>query len=1748
MEKVKAIIIRNPFDPIASRETRDFSPGVTVGRAMQDFFPLATVEYDWTVAVNGSIVDGDYRDIKLVAGDCLTFCATPQSDGDGKNPFALVAMMAVMVVATVVSGGAAGAAAAAWGSAAGKVAGAVVYGGVMVAGGLLVNSIFPAKVPSMDGISGQSFERSQTYGWRTGENAYEPGTPLPVLYGTHRVVPPRIAQYVETKGNEQYLNILYAVAGHELDSIDDIELNDQPIENFEDVEVVKRFGANNQAEIGFFSDQRTDTAIDTAFTTDWQTKQISGNTDRFGVGLLAPVGLYYANDKGGLSQVTLYINMEYRKIGSASWQPWITNQAIKGKQNSPKRWFFEMDNPDYVSSEYEYRFKFNTPPPSGSRYGSELKLEYHQAILEEPASYPNTALIGLRALATDQLSGSIPRMSCLVSRNTINIDGTPKPATNPAWVCAHMLIDTLNGGGEPIDDVTINMFDEWADDCDEYDLSCNFYFDSAMNLKRAMDLVGTLGWGQVIQQGTRYTCLTDFPKAPAQKFTFGMGNIEADSFQEEWLPTDERADEIEVTYWDAADKHKRKMVTVPQPLLSPTAPTINKQSLTLYGCDNIEQAVHHAEMLLRKNFYLTLTSSWGADVDALACTIGDVVDLSHDVPMFGYSGRVVAAAVNSVQLDREVTLSPGTTYVVDVRLSDNDARVTNTATVDVETTTNTITLDSNWTAIPAKYDNYSFGELNQQYRQFRILKISKDQELRRKVTAIEYVPEVWDRTVPVPIPVVPVGDIITGLQLTEAWASSSDGSGYPVVYASWRSSVTTVTVHIRLNEEDEPWYFIKNSHNSRAVIDVPLVVGLEYEVSIALPASPPQSGEISIIEIRGKEAAPGPVSSITAVALSTGIKITWSKTEEIDFKEYIIAQGNSFDSGEEIGRSLTSEFWWTDTIAPGTYQFWVGVENRSGNITPIEEIESASITITAPDTPVISQEINKESIVLRWQPCSTSFSVSHYTVNDGLNTDEFAGRLYFRRIDWTGDKDFQIKAIDVFGNESAVATETVTILAIPAPTALTTSGHPYEIRLTFAYTRTAEFDALEIWQSGTNNRNDAEKVAETGQNSHTISGVPLITNYYFWIRVRNQFGDYSDWYPAGVNEGIIGAAGNDPSDYLDVLQGDDFSFVDDVFEDDMFGDLWSQYSSNYESDQGLYKKIVNLKRETLEGFAIAEQEWQAYADSDSAVAAWRSSLEAEHGTGLASITENATAISTLDGEVKAEYGLWLNANGHITGFRSMVDHTGQSEFDIVTDRFRVINQDDAGDMVVPFVIGKINGNPGVGINGDLFVDGSISGSAINANSVITIGVLDGVSDYIVLDAPSGSLKTYKYIAGDYRQYKQLTRRESGVASSGDKVQIAGYFESEPEILVSINSLAAYDPAYSNQKQSWLCNAENINEFSDGRWEFDVSAKLVLDESSGEEAVNDDTTTTTNTWESAAQISPDNTEEVNVKVRFSSVRGTGTSSEYYKRKVGWRIGFSSDGNSYTWTSWQTKDIGETLNAVNDSRLLTLPSSGVWYIKVQYEADDAGGIFTTGSTKYDYDSVSRSNSGPVEEELFIDYNCGGCDSYIEANVTGWKFSYNLREWSPGTYSQGSSSLSNWTTKTGSASSYNRNIFSGTLFTEVKKPEFDPQCSVTDSLLLQLDAYSPPAGWSIYNVQYSYQYAYYLFIKPDGTAGLAECAAEAKLKFRNASATIYIRKPKANTTTPNNMFRFTSYDFELSEAEIVATGSINWIAIGE
>ena len=1134
--------VYNYFDPLApgARDVRHLTwEPRTVRELVEVFHPPRSIDgYDVVATIDGApFKTGEVWDLTPSPGASVVFALVPR--GGGSNPLATVAMLAVMVVAYVYAPplGAAMSAYIGVGSSAALFYTGIAYAGIMIAGAALVNAVLPPGAPDQLGLP-SGLGNSPTYGWGADTNAVYEGGTLPVLYGTHRVIPPRVGKYVSTEDGKQVLNLLFAVAGHALDAISNVEINDTPYEDYNDsgvpasVVITTRLGANDQTAIPAFLNTIAENPVGVELGNSWTTRQTAGNTaEALGLCLILPKGLYYAGDSGQLVTQSIDFLVEYRRVDDLSWTRWL-NETISAADNSAIRKYYRADT--LTAGRYDVRVMLTSTQNSGARYANDVYWESLQEIVYDDFAYPGVSLLAVKITATDKISGGIPTVACRATRNNVAVwNGSAdvsKAANLPPWICCDILRNEEYGGQADKTRLVYAAFSDWADWCTENSLACNIYLDSAFSLRKALDMIGLLGRGNVVQMGSRFTCIVDKPEElPVQRFLFTAGNIVKDSFNIEWLPYEGRANALEVTYFDAEINYSRQSFLLKSHDFETTDQPVEPATLTLVGCTNRAMAIKHGTAQLKRNRYLTMMPTWTAAVDSIGCTPGDVVEVAHDRPQWGFSGRAVSATNNTITLDRSVTLSPGTTYMVTVLHASDDSREDRYVTaVSEQTTTSTLTLTAIWTANPAKYDQYSFGVEHHVTQLVRIGRITRSQEMRRKITALEYLAAAYDDDATVGV-YEPVADLVNvaDLRAVEIHKYGTDGVGHNVVSLTWRGQALLWQVFYREHGMAGPW--ISGGSTNYPFFEVNgLTAGKDYDFTIT-STGVVNAAQIVTLSYSGIS-VPAPDVPVTFTAALSGqfITLAWTASADVRVKGYtILLNGSAL-----ITNYQGNKYVYRGNLTAGTYNFTLKAVDQYGQESTATD--AASISILVPSTPSPSSSVIGELVNLTWPACKTSLPIDHYVINA---TQMSNGPAYSERINWAGAKQFSIKAVDIAGNESGIGTITVNVTALTAASAITATGLTFAVRLALTFSTFDNFECVEIWSDTVNNRANAVKVGESAAAVWTHNGLALIDTRYYWTRIRDKFANFGAWFPASATAGVAGSTSQNPADYLSMLTG-----------------------------------------------------------------------------------------------------------------------------------------------------------------------------------------------------------------------------------------------------------------------------------------------------------------------------------------------------------------------------------------------------------------------------------------------------------------------------------------------------------------------------------------------------------------------------------------------------------------------------------
>lgn len=758
---ITVVVVQNPFRPQDNRTVKRIPFNGRLKDLLEDY---RTDGADIKATVNGFTVK---KNTELKEGDFVVIYPEVAKGGKGgKSLIGIVAAVALSVVAmgvgsVVANGaffGAKMAAMSAWGASSFLAAAAVMYVGSTLVGRFMGQSIDMGKFGG---------ENDPTYSWSGVQTMEGQNNAIPVTYGKVKSGGQTIGKYITTKGKEEYLNWLIACGEGELD-ITDIKLNDNPIEYYDSVELETRSGTNDQEVIPYFNDTYFSKLLQYELEDKaWRTDTCQGNTAE---GLIVkidfPSGLCYVNDQGETVNAWVALEGEYRRAGSySSWNPLFAEVV---KNNVTNRFSKEFRVDDLPPGQYEVRVRVTDRSHKTTNNRAAVKCGWTglSSIMYDDFQYPNIALIGIRALATSQLSGT-PNLTFIKERknvwvwNSIAGEYVQKSANNPAWAAYDMVhqahrIKDINTNryvfecrGADKELMRYEDFVEWAAWCDQKDLKVNVEVNQSGELLQVVNkVIAPIGRGMVVRFGTKFGAIYSHVQPAVQMF--GMGNIIAGSFSEEFLKLSDRANAVEVTYTNALAGYERDTLTVYSEEYDNDQEQRTAQ-LTLNGITDYKQAYREAMYQLYCNKYQKRTCTFQANIDSIACTVGDVVLVAHDVPKWANSGRIEEVNGNVWKLPVEVA-ETNKSYRIQYRTVKDTLYTMPCTIVDSKDGWTTIkvngTLDKEST--PNVGDIFDLATVDKGSKPFEVKSITRAQDFTRTISCIEYNENLFEEKYDIP--------------------------------------------------------------------------------------------------------------------------------------------------------------------------------------------------------------------------------------------------------------------------------------------------------------------------------------------------------------------------------------------------------------------------------------------------------------------------------------------------------------------------------------------------------------------------------------------------------------------------------------------------------------------------------------------------------------------------------------------------------------------------------------------------------------------------------------------------------------------------------------------------------------------------------------------------------------------------------------------------------------------------------------
>jgi predicted phage tail protein len=921
---------------------------------------------------------------------------------------------------------------------------AVVYTAVSYAVSYGINSLF-ARKPSRGTTSSGLDESSQTYGWDGIRTTQEIGTPVPIVYGEHMVGGNIVNQFLSLDGDKHYVNALIALGEGEIDSISSVYINDNPRENFDGITYEEKLGTNTQSVIANFEDLHDVNSVNVSLTKNnaHTYTTVLTNVKGFDINLTFPSGLFQVGSDGSVSAWSVTYRVEYKIHTDGSYTDLGTTTISYTSRTSLHRIYSKRG---LTAGQYDIRVTRTSDDSSISpTMMGDLTWTSLDEIRTDDLAYPNTALIGIKALATDQLNGSTPNFTIKLKGKKISVpdvknggtsvawanyyydsdtsqykllsDGTVLSwdgttyitawSANPVWCLYDLLVNTRYGLGESIDSTMIDLpsFVSMSKYCENRVPDGNGGYEKRLRLDivldgstRALDMVVQIAQsfrGLVFYSSGTIKIKIDKQGTPVQ--LFGMGNIVQGSFSQSWLGVKDRFNVVEVQYLDSTKLYAQEKIAVFDDASIVAGDPVRKQDLRVF-CTSVSQAYREARFFLWRNKYIKRAVSFQVGIDAICCEAGDLISISHDVPAWGASGRVVSGTSNTITIDKDYTLESGKTYAVSVRHAD-DSIEEKTITTAIGTYS-TFTISGTFATTPSAYDVFAIGEITIETKPFRVQDIKINGDHTAEINAIEYNASIYDDTAPSLPPVYSQLDLglanVSNLSLTERLVVMNDGTIQSCIDVWWgRTDLTSYKVmanrcRVYLSDNGGSSYVLmgETSGTNYSIISN-LVDGLQYKVVVvslgvdgsenAITGSPS-----ALITLVGKSAPPADVTAFLCNQSRDRLYFSWAGVSDLDLSGYEIRYGQSWDVGYALATQLKSTRHIELSFPEGTISYWIKAIDTTGNYS--DNATEAVITVdNIPFVNIIDEWVEETA----WS--GTKTDVSKVGDNLELNTGILSG-------------------------------------------------------------------------------------------------------------------------------------------------------------------------------------------------------------------------------------------------------------------------------------------------------------------------------------------------------------------------------------------------------------------------------------------------------------------------------------------------------------------------------------------------------------------------------------------------------------------------------------------------------------------------------------------------------------------------------------------------------------------------------------
>lgn len=303
--------LRILYDPFAPEEVEVHQLVYEDGKTLGEYIGELDPEQTWMIFHNGEeVMDLEAsKSTPVSKTDSIGILLIPQG-GDGFKSVLRIVMQAAAVALAFVPG-------------IGWAAALAINVAIGLANAFLLTPK-PPKTADQD-------QEDRAYGIDGAKNSSTENIPYPVIYGEYRVAGNFSDVYTLNQGDDQYLFLRTVLNDGLIESVSDVEVNEQPMGNFKAVQSRVALGSLDQPSNDWFRRSIVQVNKSTKLTTAWAYHTTTDEVDKLRFDVAFTQGLVKIDEeKGTYNRHSVEFECEYREIdpvtgqpigGGASWTP-----------------------------------------------------------------------------------------------------------------------------------------------------------------------------------------------------------------------------------------------------------------------------------------------------------------------------------------------------------------------------------------------------------------------------------------------------------------------------------------------------------------------------------------------------------------------------------------------------------------------------------------------------------------------------------------------------------------------------------------------------------------------------------------------------------------------------------------------------------------------------------------------------------------------------------------------------------------------------------------------------------------------------------------------------------------------------------------------------------------------------------------------------------------------------------------------------------------------------------------------------------------------------------------------------------------------------------------------------------------------------------------------------------------------------------------------------------------------------------